>query len=76
MVPPLAAIIFGSIAFVIHEHAAHVQIEAEIPILDRAIENCALVNVPGAVEQNVDCTDVLHDILNCCIVENVEIRPL
>ena len=48
------ASIFGSVAADRHVHRAHVEVEAEVPVLRRAVEDRAVVDVAGAVEQDVE----------------------
>ena len=49
-----ASSIFGSARLDRHVHRAHVEVEAEVPVLRRAVEDRAVVHVAGAVEQDVE----------------------
>ena len=48
-------------------HRLHVEIEREVPILFGAVENAAMMHVPGTVDEHVETAKVGCDAFRECL---------
>ena len=62
----------GQRAFDRHVHRANVEIEAELPVLGRAVEHRSVMHVSGAIEQDGQRRELSDGLGDGGIVENVE----